>query len=179
LNILAVNHDDPVLVGHRLMQSSPPNSAQKANWNWLAIFGVSGLCLSLVVHLLTFIGVAAQESVPATWILQLGIFPLGFTLIWRMRKWRDPNRKINLSSRGEGLTDLLKYFPTWIRFSGALLFVYVIINFLVTVPSVGSPVAAVQGMRAFSGGWLILYAIPTVFFLYVPRSTPPDSQSMA
>ncbi len=125
-----------------------PARIPRADWNLLAVCGAIGFGLSLAVHLLTFVGIAAQESIPATWVLQAGVFPLFFIAVWRLNARRG--------SDAGGV-------PAWGWIGLALLCIYAFVNFFVTP---GMAPAAIRIMRMFSGHWLVFYAFPTVCFLY-------------
>jgi len=136
-----------------------PAAQFRARWNVLAVCGAVGFGLSLAVHLLTFAGIAAQESVPATWALQGGALLLFFVAVWRLNARRSP------TTGG---------IPAWAWIAIALLVVYAFVNFFATpglppaVAPVGvrDPLPALRLMRVFSGHWLVFYAFPTACFLY-------------
>lgn len=131
----------------------------RADWNALAACGAIGFGLSLAVHLLTFAGIAAQAAVPATWLLQAGVFPLFFIAVWRLNSRRRPD--------AGGV-------PAWAWIGLALLCLYAFVNFFVTpgMAPASAPAgaqdsqSAIRIMRMFSGHWLVFYAFPTLCFLY-------------
>ena len=120
----------------------------RADWNGLAVCAAIGFGLSLAVHLLTFVGIAAQESFPLTWALQFGALPLFFLAVWRLN-----------SRRRSGAGGI----PAWGWIGLAILCIYAFVNFFTT--PVAAP-AAIRTMRLFSGHWLVFYAFPTMCFLY-------------
>ena len=82
---------------------------------------------------------------------------------------------------------ILPYLPQWAIAVGAVLFVYATVNFFLAfnhMPQRGpvgvgtrtmDPEQARYLVRAFSGHWLMFYAIPTLYFLYVPSAPRTDS----
>ena len=152
----------------------------------LAGFCLAGLALSLAVHLLSYVGVAAQTVVPAVWVLHVAIFPPFLVLLLRMMRWRGP-RDGPFSSRPFQWRALLPFFPRWVAPLVVVLFVYVFVNFFWagahlpgrgTAPTIGDGSAheiAVYTMRAFSGHWLVFYLVCALFFLYVPSDADPRS----
>jgi membrane protease YdiL (CAAX protease family) len=157
----------------RIVQFSPRPQRRP-----VALFGVAGFLLSLAVHALTFVGVAAQEYSGAVWALHIGVFPLFFPFVWQMRRWQEGRR---LHWR-----QLLRYLPRWALVAAPALFVYTGVNFMLAMSHLPerseSSVAAghvetheerLYTVRAFSGHWLVFYALPTLFFLFVPAGARP------
>jgi hypothetical protein len=151
----------------------------------LALWGVTGFALSLVAHLLTFTDIALQQSVPAIWGLHVGIFPPFFALVIYLQRWTRgswPRRHLQWKS-------LLPYLPHWVRISGVVLFAYTFFNFFNAtrfLPAKGDPPPAtaaaehqkeVYTLRAFSGHWMLFYALPAAFFLFVPAGARPEPEA--
>lgn len=75
----------------------------------------------------------------------------------------------------------MAYVPVWVPPLVVVLFAYVMVNFLLATShlpargaaTVPSPAEATYTVRAFSGHWLIFYALPTLFFTFVPRDARP------
>lgn len=157
-------------------------SRPTVQWTVFGIWCSLGFVLSAVVHLLSYFGVAAQESVPAVWALHIAIFPPFFVAIWRMRRWRTPGRW----SKQIAWAAIKPYVPGWAYPVGIGLMAYSLVNFLLTtshLPQRGHPESpipipahdiAIYTIRAFSGHWLIFYFLPAIFFLFVPPSADPQ-----
>ncbi|HEX6537332.1 MAG TPA: hypothetical protein VF041_22310 [Gemmatimonadaceae bacterium] len=142
----------------------------------LAALALTGFLLSLAAHAASYHGVAVQERVPAVWGLHVGIFVVFVPFVFALRRWQ---RKGQLRWR-----QLLPYFPVWVRVAAPALMAYTMANFFAAsshLPSGGelstnSASAAeeqVYTLRAFSGHWLIFYALPALFFMYVPAEAGP------
>ncbi|HEU4560979.1 MAG TPA: hypothetical protein VFS20_24215 [Longimicrobium sp.] len=140
------------------------------------MYGVLGFALSLAVHVLSYAGIAAQEYVPAVWALHAAVFPLFFAFVFGWNRFQG--------HREAGWDELLRYVPRWVRIAFPVLFVYVLINFFYVtwqLPSAGelrTTTLLIQreemyDARGFSGHWLLFYALPALFFLYVPRDARP------
>lgn len=138
----------------------------------LVVYGLLGFALSLAVHVLSYAGIAAQEYVPTVWALHAGVFPLFFAFVFGWNRFQG--------SRDAGWGELLAYVPPWVRVALPVLFVYVLVNFFYTVSQLPSAEELrstpqmiqreeLYDARGFSGHWLLFYALPTLFFLYVPR----------
>jgi hypothetical protein len=148
-------------------------------WQWTlpGALGLLGFTLSLLVHVLSYEGIAATERVPAAWALHVGIFPLFFVLVYRFRRWAGTSRW--QWWRQPGARELLRYFPGWVRVAVPLLFAYAMVNFLLATgvqPAAngsGTTLTPVATARAFSGHWLIFYLLPALFFSYVPAGARP------
>jgi hypothetical protein len=147
--------------------------------NGLAVYGMVGFTLSLIVHLFALAGVAVQQWFAPVWLLHVGIFPLFFVFVFRLRRWRNRPWWRMPTVFGVRFKQLVGYVPRWLHFALPALMVYVLVNFVLATGFAQvlalQPMPAhvhlspAQLMRAFSGHWLIFYAVPAVFFLYVPR----------
>jgi len=140
---------------------------------FFSAFTLTGLFASVLVHLLTFLGISAAEYVPWVWVLHLGIFVAIIPLI--------------------GMRDELTAAPPWARTVVAIAAVYAVVNFLLFLLLVrgGSP-GVVDGkyvlsshghvirelseqeyhrqqacvLRGFSGHWMIFYLSPALYWWY-------------
>ena len=144
-------------------------------WSALSLFGALGFGLSAVAHLATFAGVAVQESIPLMWALHVGIFPLFVPFVLGLRHWQAKTGRWQRSLRWQ---EILRYIPVWARVVAGGLFLYAGVNFVLAMshlpqwgagPPLDAREVAIYTMRAFSGHWLVFYAIPTIYFLFVPR----------
>jgi hypothetical protein len=160
--------------------------ARAPNPGPLAIYGIVGFTLSLLVHLLSYAGVAAQEHVPLTMLLHVAIFPLFLVFILRVKRWETGS----WWNRGLRWRAMLPYLPVWARVAVPLLFVYATINFFTSMsrlpphgagggPAPPSYEAAVYDARLFSGHWLVFYAVPTLFFLFLGDVDPRKAEESA
>lgn len=156
-----------------------------------SILAFIGLLLSLLAHLMAFLGVNLAKYVPWVWWLHIGIFvltvPLLFTQGFKSRKtfWREFNSRL----------------PSWARRAYKALFLYAIVNFVIFgflssggVPDVceGKYVLENHGtvireiskeeyerqkayvLRLFSGGWMVFYLFFALSFWYRKGRAPED-----
>jgi len=151
----------------------------------LGILAILGFTASLAVHLLTYRGYAISDTVPATWLLHLGVFVV----------WLPAVLKLNRAKRGaEGLVQLLEYIPVWllpiVMVFGQLIFVSGLVAMLDT-PGVatyrdGRYLLVNHGRvlrelsdddfrrqnalrdRSFSAGWVIFYGIAAMVLFFLP-----------
>ena len=141
--------------------------------------------ISLIAHIITFIGSNLTALYPWIWLLHVGIFPLLFFVIRSSQatKQKDPT----------SLKTMFTPFPAYIKLALIIFFVYAIINFVISIslleggtPSIESGAYVLQNrgtfiraltegeylqyqaytLRAFSGHWLIFYLLPAVYFRY-------------
>jgi len=164
----------------------------RARLNALSLYGLTGLVTSILVHLGSYTRSAIRPEHPLFWGLHVGLFPLFFLMVWRLRAWQGRRRGVlGLGGRQLRWRELLAYFPPWARVLATLLFLYVGVNFFVAIShlptgatvTMGEPVTPERArytVRAFSGHWLVFYGLPTLFFLFVPRDArPPEITSEA
>lgn len=154
----------------------------------IGLYGLVGLAIAMAVHASTFTADPMSPEHPLFWILHVGIFPLFFAMLLRLRVWseRIPGRVGRASSRLRW-RELRPYFPQWTVTLGAILFAYALVNFLLSVshlpPSHRGPHVPVTleqaryTVRAFSGHWMIFYAVPAMFFAFVPSAARPAESS--
>jgi hypothetical protein len=153
-------------------------------------YGVVGLLLAAAVHASTFAPVPLNPDHPLFWLLHVGIFPLFFLMMWRLRAWSEQRRGLlGLPTARLRWRELLSYLPAWAIGLAVLLFVYAGVNFMSAMPHLSagasggsgviSPEQARYTVRAFSGHWMIFYAVPTLFFLFVPASARPEDSRQA
>jgi hypothetical protein len=154
----------------------------RARANGLSIYGAVGLIVSGIVHFGSYIGHTIRPENPLFWLLHVGIFPLFFALVFRMRAWQTSRRGIFGFPRAQlRWRELIAYVPVWVPPLVVLLFAYVMVNFFLAtshLPPRGtalaeSPAEAIYTVRAFSGHWLVFYALPTLFFTFVPADARP------
>lgn len=161
--------------------------AHPLRFNFASIYGLLALFIASVVHVSTFTAFSMSPSNPLFWILHVGIFPLFFAMVFGLRKWSETRAgTFGFKSRQLRWRELLVYLPPWAVKLGAILFAYAMANFLLSVSHLPSGAHAsatsVQAMdteqarylvRAFSGHWLVFYAVPTLYFLFVPSTAAP------
>lgn len=154
-------------------------------------YGLLGLFIAIVVHVSTFTSFSMSPDNPLFWILHIGIFPLFFAMVFGLRKWSETRSGVfGFKSRQLRWRELVVFLPPWSVKLGAILFAYAMINFLLSVSHLPSgahvsggaaqPMDAEQArylVRAFSGHWLIFYAGPTLYFLFVPPGAKPAEEA--
>ena len=154
----------------------------RARANGLSIYGAVGLIVSGIVHFGSYIGHTIRPENPLFWLLHIGIFPLFFALVFRMRAWQTSRPGVFGFPRAQlRWRELIGYIPVWVLPLVVMLFAYVMVNFFLAtshLPQRGattteSPAQAMYTVRAFSGHWLIFYALPTLFFTFVPADARP------
>ena len=138
-------------------QSAHPGSKEPPPWMQplpllpLVIFAAAGFILSLIVHLLSVLGVR-QPGGDLVFFLHAGIFVIWIPAVFLSQK-----------SRGKDITDGL---PRWMKYAIGVLFVYALLNFayfMAVAPKKGSKEmnqhpAPAKVVRGFSGHWLIFYS---------------------
>ncbi|MDB4906273.1 MAG: hypothetical protein JWO05_1057 [Gemmatimonadetes bacterium] len=159
----------------------------QARWNALSAYGATGFLTAAVVHVASYTANGMTPSNPLFWILHVAIFPLFFAFVFRLRAWQKPSSGSTMF-RGSQLQwkPLLRYFPPWMPAVVAVLFAYVMLNFFLASGMLSNQAAdhdthrttldPASTVRAFSGHWLIFYALPTLFFLYVPAKARASDQ---
>ena len=157
---------------------------RRARRNGLTVYGAIGFTVSALVHFGSYIGHTIHPENPLFWLLHIGIFPLFFAFVFRLRAWQATRRGM-FGFRQAQLRwrELLAYVPMWVPPLVALLFAYVMVNFFVAMSHLASggttsgpsSTEALYTVRAFSGHWLIFYALPTLFFAFVPADARPAS----
>lgn len=157
----------------------------RARVSLLAIYGALGLTVSALVHFGSYTGHTISPDSPLFWLLHIAIFPLFFVLVFRLRAWQGSQHGVfGLRRSRLRWRELAAYLPPWVPPFVVVLFAYVMVNFIVAtshlpsrgVPAVPSAAEAIYTVRAFSGHWLIFYAIPTLFFTFVPPEARPATQ---
>jgi MFS family permease len=161
---------------------TPTPARPELHWTFFGVWAALGFALSAVVHALSYLSVAAQSSWPWVWALHVGIFPPFIAMVMRLRRWRDRTGPWRARSR---LGELSPYFPRWVPVLAIALVIYVVFNFANATSHLpqrhqAPPTDAasaheneVYTIRAFSGHWLLFYAAPALFFLFVPSSAAP------
>jgi hypothetical protein len=169
---------------------------------YFSLFAFLGFGISLVVHLLTFLGLNLSERAPWIWLLHVGMFVFFIPLVFS---------RFNRSSRNSRSDFWQRFFapmPRWARALVKGLFVYVPINFLLFfalsydgTPDInngkyilrrggrGETLVVVREIskeeydlrqdrvvRGFSGHWMIFYIAPALYFWF-PRNKKEDERS--
>lgn len=143
----------------------------RANLNALALYGLIGFVAAAVIHFGTYAGRGLRTENPLFFLLHLGIFPLFFIFVFRLRAWnRISSGAFGLNTRSLEWRELLPYFPAWVIGLAVVAWVYVFLNFFLSVAHLPARGASdtVLLTRAFSGHWLVFYLLPALFFAYVP-----------
>ena len=157
----------------------------QARWGALTAYGTTGFITAAVIHAASFTDDGIAPSNPLFWIMHVAIFPLFFAFVFRLRAWQSPANGASRTDDSElQWKALLRFFPTWMPAVIAILFAYVIVNFLLSTGGASRIMVGGDGtsptldsartVRAFSGHWLLFYALPTVFFLFVPADARPS-----
>lgn len=149
---------------------------------WIANIALSGLLLSLAVHVAALCGIDVSTYLPFVWILHVGIFIVLIPTIFAMEKTigKKPSPK-----------DIFKRLPRWVSALIVFLFAYTAINFMLfsATSEGGTPMMengkyllANRGKlirelsaseytalmanvaRGFSGHWLLFYFLPFAWF---------------
>jgi hypothetical protein len=142
------------------------------------------LLASAVVHAGTYLGYTLSQNTPLFFALHVGIFPVFIALVRQSRDWQ-PERSGPFGLRYPQLDwrEWRPFLPRWALRVVAILWAYAIANFLfasIHLPSHASTalLTQVQTMylaRMFSGHWMVFYALPLLFFTYVPLSGASDN----
>ena len=146
-----------------------------------------GLFMATVIHASTFTSFSMSPTNPLFWIMHIGIFPLFIPMVLGLRKWSEVSSgPLGFKTSRLRWRELLAYLPPWSVRLGAILFAYAMLNFFLSVshlPSGGhasaatiiamDPEQARYLVRAFSGHWLLFYAVPTLYYLCIPPSATP------
>ena len=157
----------------------------RARLNVLSLFGALALTIAAVVHFGTYVGRPISAMHPLFWGLHAAVFPLFIVFVLRLGAWQSERRgAFGLKQRRLRWRALRPYFPRWVAPLLALLFVYVLGNFFFSVlhmPTKGSGTPLTDAhmvymVRAFSGHWLIFYALPALFFTFVPWKARPPAE---
>ena len=159
----------------------------RARLTFLSLYGGLALIAAVVVHFGTYTGRSIGADHPLVWALHAAVFPLFIAFALKAGTWQSARRgAFGLRRRRLRWRALRPYFPRWVPLFVALLFVYTLANFFSSVlhmPTKGSGTAftdahMVYMVRAFSGHWLLFYALPTLFFAFVPWSAKPPAEPM-
>ena len=154
---------------------------------FFSVYGVVGLVLSAFIHVGSFGRLVVPEDSGVFLLMHVGIFPLFFVFATRWREWQvSTSGKVNGWSydlrSSLPSAELLAHFPWWAIVFVLGLFIYTVINFFLALGMGFGHVASggltdAQRARLFSGHWMLFYAVPAVFFGFVPAggraSSPP------
>jgi hypothetical protein len=164
-----------------------PDVSSRRRANALSLYGALGLAASAIVHFGTYVGRGLSAQHPLFWALHIGIFPLFFVFVFRLRAWSDVKPGMfGFKQNQLRWRELLAYFPPWVPPLVTVLFAYVMANFLLSMGHLppkgthaGPPTGAeaVYMARAFSGHWLVFYTMPMLFFTFVPADARPPVES--
>ena len=153
----------------------------------VGLIALAGFALSLAVHLAARRGIDVESIYPAVFGLHIGAIVVFFPMAISMRQQYGARPKFR---------EVFLDFPMPVLIVGALLFGYVIFNFVSSIgplkdgsPSIeaGQYVLKQKGrfirnlseaeytalragvMRAFSGHWLLFYYMPFAYFFFRRR----------
>jgi len=146
------------------------------------LYGLLGFSAAAVVHFATYAGTSIDPTNPLFFVLHIGIFPLFFFFLVRLKRWQRKERLFKKDSEPSHWRQLLRFFPGWVIPAVIALSVYTFANFLLSAQHLPdhattlTPLVSLYTVRAFSGHWLLFYAIPTIYFGFVPASAYPKVQ---
>lgn len=147
-----------------------------------------GFCISLLVHLTTFLGINPARHIPWVWGLHVGIFVVFIPMIFAQ----------GLTPKKDFWPKMFARTPRWARYLTKAFFAYALINFaLFFVLSEGGVPQERDGkyvlhnhgnvirelseaeyerqnayvLRGFSGHWMVFYLMPSLFFWYRKEET--------
>ena len=150
----------------------------------VGVLAFAGFGISLLVHLSTFFGIHLQDTIPAVWLLHLGIFIVFIPMVFATQK---------LQHRKDFWRSFFSTMPKWTGILAKGLFVYAFLNFALffVLSKGGVPerrdekyVLHAHGqiikeltreeydwqqayvLRGFSGHWMVFYLIPALYFFY-------------
>ena len=160
----------------------------RARLDALSAYGLVGFAVAAALHAATFTGRSISPQHPLFFAMHVGIFPLFLAFVLRARRWSVAKRGM-LGFRTESLRwrELLPYFPRWVPVLVVVLFAYVLANFFLSMSMLpeGTPASDLTAaesaytVRAFSGHWLVFYALPALYFSFVPRDARPAAPADA
>jgi hypothetical protein len=156
-----------------------------------SIYGLLGLLIAFIVHAATFTSFSLNPNHPLVWILHIGIFPLFVSMIFRLQYWVEMRRgPFGLPMSRLRWQELRAFFPAWAVALEPILTLYVMITLFLTISHVSTsshvnlgamqaanPEIARYTVRAFSANWLIFYAVPALYYLFVPLSAVPSDST--
>lgn len=152
----------------------------------LGLIALVGFMISLLVHLLTYVGINAASFFPPIWLLHIGIFVVFIPFVLS-------TQSIQREHQRNALGVILKDVPLWAKLVLGFVFAYAMINFMLFIGlSEGGSPAIENGRyilqshgtfirelteseynwqqayitRGFSGHWLLFYLAPAVYFLF-------------
>jgi drug/metabolite transporter (DMT)-like permease len=154
----------------------------------LGLIAAAGLVASLGVHGLALLGVPLQDEVPGVWLLHAGIFVVFAPVVFYLRR----------KAEGDDPMGIFKGMRPWASVALVVLGIYAFLNFFMAMSSLGEGSAELRDgkyvlqnkgrlireisaseykanraatLRAFSGHWMLFYAVPCFVFLF---RRPPD-----
>ena len=149
---------------------------------WIAF---TGFFLALLVHIATTTGVDVYSRLPSVWLLHLGaILVFGLFALFGRKVFRSCLQ----------LDEMMYHLQVWVVLVFAVVFVYALLNVFLCLPFTGNGATAdlVDGqyvlrshgrvlaqlkepeyhvhrayeLRFFSGVWLVLYLMPSLYFFF-------------
>ena len=159
---------------------SDPEFRARARVTGWGVYAALFLLMSAVVHAGTHVGSGRSPGAPLFIGLHLGIFPVFIALLLRSRSWqRQRSGPFGLSYRQLDWREWQPFLPAWAPGVVAILGAYAFANFFfaaVHLPLRGTSAVqthdqSVYMARMFSGHWLVFYALPLLFFTYVPQDS--------
>jgi hypothetical protein len=151
---------------------------------FFSLYGAAGLVLAAFIHVGSFGAMVLPANSGPIWLMHIGVFPLIFAFVIRVREWQQPDQGWNSVQSLLPPRELSAYFPWWAIVFVLALFFYAILNFFLATGALTGSVGArelspAQGARAFSGHWMIFYGLPAVFFGFVPPEARPSRDAAA
>ena len=125
------------------------------------VYAACGLVLSLIVHLVTFVGIKPGPDA-LFFALHVGIFPLWIPVVLIMM-WTTGGSTAGWG-RGWKMWDaVLAPCPPWMRYMTYGFFIYAIVNFAIFIAMAPTGKHAVGGppnvvWHGFSGHWMAFYS---------------------
>jgi hypothetical protein len=150
------------------------------------VYAALFLLISALVHAGTYVGRSLNPNTPFFIGLSVGIFPVFIALVLRSRNWQRERRgPFGGSYRQLDWREWKPFLPAWAPRVVFVLGAYAIANFLFAVAhlpprgttAVLTDAQAMYMARMFSGHWLVFYALPLLFFTYVPQDSAPTNAS--
>lgn len=161
----------------------------------VGLIALSCFAVSLIVHAQALGGVDVADHAPAVWLLHVGIFPVFGSFLYCARQ--DAGGKFSAAT-------LIKELPGWALFLVAVVFVYMLVNFALSMDGarVGSAMiehgqyvlkdharfirelsadeyTAIKAneLRGFSGLWIFFILFRLRIFYFASRSSAPMTGS--
>lgn len=128
----------------------------------IVAFAIVGFGVSLIVHISSIFGIDLSEDYPAVWGLHVAAILIMFPAIFSVRK--KSNTK---SAKG-----IFQGTPKYLFILSVVCFVYAFLNFFLifTLNFAAGNATDVDAttMRAFSGHWMLFYAVAMAMMIKKP-----------